>query len=301
MFNQKQEIMKRLFSLPVIGLIATMLFAYGVSKAQTLFTVEVKGKGQPMLLIHGLFCNGEVWKETVEYYQDKYECHVLTLAGFGGNAPRLSENFLEQVKDEIIDYSKSRNLKRPVIMGHSMGGFISFWAAASAPDLFEKVIAVDGLPFMPDIQMPGATSESMKSMAEGMRSQMKNQTPEQIRQSQGAYLPTMITSKERIDQVTEIAVKADAATQAEVMYELFTVDLREKISAIKSPVLLLGAWIAYSQYGVTHDTALAGYTRQVKNVKDCEVALNDTAKHFIFYDDPKWFYGQVDSFLQKSL
>ncbi len=293
--------MKRLFSLPAIGLLATMLFIYGVAGAQTFFTVEVKGKGQPMILIHGLFCSGEVWKETVEHYQRKYECHIITVAGFGGNAPRLSENFLEQVKDDVINYSKTKKLKRPVIMGHSMGGFISFWAAASAPDLFEKVIVVDGLPFMPEIQMPGATSESMKGMAEGIRSQMKNQTPEQTRQNQGAYLQNMIVSKERIEQVTEIAVTADVATQAEVMYELFTVDLREEISAIKSPVLLLGAWIAYSQYGVTHDTAMAGYSRQVKNISDCEVALNDTARHFIFYDDPEWFYNKVDTFLNKEM
>ncbi len=293
--------MKRLFSLPVIGLLATMLFAYGVSSAQTLFTVEVKGKGQPMILIHGLYCSGEVWKETVERYQNKYECHILTLAGFGGTTSNLSENFLERVKNDVIAYSKNQQLKRPIIMGHSMGGFISFWAAASAPDMFEKVIVVDGLPFMPDVQMPGATAESMKQMAAGMRAQMKSQTAEQIRQSQGIYLPTMITSNKRIEQVTEIAVQADAATQAQVMYELFTTDIREEISAITCPVILLGAWIAYSQYGVTHDSALAGYSRQVKKIANCEVAMNDTARHFIFYDDPEWFYKKVDSFLDTSL
>jgi hypothetical protein len=154
---------------------------------------------------------------------------------------------------------------------------------------------------MPDIQMPGATAESMKQMASGMRAQMKNQTPEQVRQSQGMYLPTMITSKEKIEQVTEIAALADPATQAQVMYELFTIDLREEISAISCPVILLGAWIAYKEYGVTHDSALAGYTRQVKKITDCKVFLNDTAKHFIFYDDPEWFNNKVDTFLKTSL
>ena len=34
-----------------------------------------------MILIPRLTCGGDVWKTTVEHYKDKYECHVMTLAG----------------------------------------------------------------------------------------------------------------------------------------------------------------------------------------------------------------------------
>ena len=37
-----------------------------------------------MILIPGLTCGGDVWKSTVEHFKDRYECHVLTLAGFAG-------------------------------------------------------------------------------------------------------------------------------------------------------------------------------------------------------------------------
>ena len=48
------------------------------------FTVRVVGKGRPVLLIPGLTCPGAVWDETVAYYQGRYQCHVVSLAGFGG-------------------------------------------------------------------------------------------------------------------------------------------------------------------------------------------------------------------------
>ncbi|WP_197070533.1 alpha/beta fold hydrolase [Hymenobacter sp. DG25B] len=51
------------------------------------FTVRVVGKGQPVLLIPGLTCPGAVWDETVARYQSRYQCHVISLAGFGGVAP----------------------------------------------------------------------------------------------------------------------------------------------------------------------------------------------------------------------
>lgn len=300
MFQPKHVVMNRLHSLPIIGILICLLVAYSTARAQSHFTATVTGKGKPMIFIHGLYCSGDVWKETVARYSQSYECHVLTLAGFGGNAPNLHDNFLASVKDDLITYIKSNKLRKPVLVGHSMGAFIAFWTAAAAPQTFGKVIAVDGLPFLPDIQMPGATPESMKGMAENMRKSMENQTPEQIRHVQTTmYLPTMITSQEQINQVADIAAKADPKTQAQVMYELFTVDLRPLIKAIDCPVLLMGAWIAYKNYGVTHDSALAGYTRQVTSVPACTVVLHDTAKHFIFYDDPAWFYNQMDTFLQK--
>jgi len=297
MFNQTANIMKRLFSLPAIGLMVTMLLAYEISSAQTFFTAEVVGKGKPMILIHGLYCNGDVWKETVEHYKKNYECHVLTLAGFGGNAPQLNDHFLESVKDDIINYVKTKKLKKPIVMGHSLGAYLSLWVAASGPGLFEKAIVVDGAPFLAALAMPGATSESAKPMALNMKNGMAGQTPDQIFEYQKANLPYMITSPERVLQVAEIARKADSPTQAEVMYELFTIDLRQTVATIDCPVLVLGAWIAYKGYGATHDSVLKNHTDQLALVKNAKVELNDTAKHFIFYDDPQWFFEKVDAFL----
>ncbi|MBS1487996.1 MAG: alpha/beta hydrolase [Bacteroidetes bacterium] len=264
--------------------------------AQQMFTVDVKGQGKPIIFIHGLYCSGEVWNETVDRYKKNYECHVLTLAGFGGNAPKLSEHFLEDVKNDVVAYAKK--LKKPILVGHSMGGFISFWAAASGTGVFEKVIAVDGLPFLTAIQMPGSTSETAKPMAATVKSQMGNQTPEQIEAGQKMYLPTMITSPERIAQVAKIASRSDSNTQAEVMYEMLTTDLRQTVSSIDCPVLLMGAWIGYKQYGATHERVEKGYAQQVATIKNAKVEITDTAKHFIFYDEPAWFYEKLDAFLK---
>jgi pimeloyl-ACP methyl ester carboxylesterase len=298
MKTQNPKIMKRIYSLPTIGLLLSFLLANLIANGQTHFTVNVTGKGKPMILIHGLYCSGEVWKETVAHYQDRYECHVVTLAGFGGNAPALSDHFMEDVKNDLVAYVKDKKLKKPVIMGHSMGGFLSFWTAASAPDMFEKVIAVDGLPFLSVLQSPGATSESMKPRAQSMKAAMTNQTPEQIKNNQLRILASMMSSPDRVEQVAGIASKADPATQAEVMYEMFTTDLRPQVAAIQSPVLLLGAWIAYKDYGATRDGSVAAYQSQVSNIKNAKVAISDTAKHFIFYDDPAWFFETVDGFLK---
>jgi alpha-beta hydrolase superfamily lysophospholipase len=135
-------------------------------------------------------------------------------------------------------------------------------------------------------------------MATNMKNMIAKQTPEQTAASQDMILASMIISPERVKQVKAIALKADPKTQAEVMYEMYTTDLRQQVASIDCPVLLLGAWVAYKNYGLTREVATKNYESQVAPIKNAKVEMNDTAKHFIFYDEPAWFYEKVDAFLK---
>ncbi|MFZ0035104.1 MAG: alpha/beta hydrolase [Sedimentisphaerales bacterium] len=81
------------------------------------FTVKVTGSGRPMILIPGLGCGGNVWDGTVAHFKDRYECHVVTLAGFAGQ-PSIGGPFLEQVRSGLVEYIRQKKLERPVIVGH---------------------------------------------------------------------------------------------------------------------------------------------------------------------------------------
>jgi len=123
------------------------------------FSVTVAGRGPAMVLIPGLLSSGEVWASAVERYRDRFTLHTVTLAGFGGG-PGVGSPFLSRVRDELITYVKARRLEQPVLVGHSLGGFLAFWIAATAPDLVGAVIAVDGVPFLPALGNPNATPAS---------------------------------------------------------------------------------------------------------------------------------------------
>ena len=97
------------------------------------FSVKVEGSGRPMILIPGLLSSGEVWADAVSHYKTTHECHVLTLAGFAG-VPATQPTSLARVRDDIIGYIRAKKLDRPVLVGHSLGGFVALWVAATAPD-----------------------------------------------------------------------------------------------------------------------------------------------------------------------
>ena len=85
----------RTFSCFVVLIFSTAAFA-----AEP-FAVTVTGSGSPaMIFIPGLACDGEVWKETVDHFKAKHECHVLTLAGFAGQPP-IEEPFFNTMTKSI--------------------------------------------------------------------------------------------------------------------------------------------------------------------------------------------------------
>ena len=121
----------------------------------------------------------------------------------------------------------------------------------------------------------------------------------QIGQYQKFALATMIRDTSNISLVTAMAVKSDPRTQGEVMCELFSTDLRPDMKFIHCPVLALGDWVSYKKYGATHESVYKNYADQFNLAKNMTIAINDSSNHFIMYDEPQWFYQQMESFLDK--
>src|SRR5450432_2901769 len=126
----------------------------------TSFGVAVSGHGRPVILIPGLGCPGSVWDETVAHLST-HETHVLTLSGFAGRAP-ITAPLAATVRVELAAYIRDRHLDHPIVIGHSLGGFIAYWLAETEPDLVGPVIIVDAAPAL------GAAAGS-EEQARGLR------------------------------------------------------------------------------------------------------------------------------------
>ncbi len=290
--------MKKLFlKLPAVVLSIALLIMAAEAKSENILSTTIVGKGQPMILIHGMSCSADVWNEVTEHYKKDYEIHLVTLKGFGNKEWVKSEHFLKEVRNELIDYVKTNQLKNTILMGHSMGGFLSLWAASEAPNLFAKIISVDGIPYFPAIQMPGLTPERAQNMAQQMQANMKNVSEDAFAQQQKMIISGMIATPEKREEVVEMGINSNRTVTTQAYGEMYTTDIRSEMSKVKTPVLVLGAWAAYEQYGSTKQAVENNYKSQCKDIKNVKVAVADEAYHFIFYDEPKWFFNQVDSFL----
>jgi N-formylmaleamate deformylase len=263
------------------------------------FVVQVVGKGRPVLLIPGLNCTGAVWDETVARYRSQYQCHVITLAGFGGVAPQqpVPDHLLQDVRDQLLAYVKAQKLTRPAVIGHSLGGFLALWMAATDPSALGPLEIVDSLPFLPVAQNPAATVENTRPQAELMRQQMRTaQLPLAARRQMTAG---MVTDTARVALVARWGQASDPATTGQAMYDMYTTDLRPAVARIQQPVLVLGTWAGYAAYGATKAGVQQVFEQQYAPVPHHTLLMSEAGKHFVMYDDPQLFFSQTDAFLKQ--
>jgi len=276
-----------------------LVFTTAFSAEAPAFTVKVSGHGQPMILIPGLTCPGEVWDTTVEHFKDRYECHVFSLAGFGGTPAHSTDApFLASSRDAIVSYIRIHKLDHPVIVGHSLGGFLALDLAAKNPSLAGPLVIVDSIPFLTGVMRPGTTPDQARAGAADMRryfDSMDNAAYEQSIRA-GTNTRGMVASDEDHARIVAWSLASDRATVASAMTELFSADLRADLARIQSPTLVFASWIAYKPY-TDHARIEATYREQYASLPHLKLVVSDTAHHFIMFDDPQWLFAQMDSFL----
>jgi pimeloyl-ACP methyl ester carboxylesterase len=249
--------------------------------AQKSFDVTVKGKGDPVFLFPGFGCTGELWNDTVLELSKTHECHIFTFAGFGDVTP-IEMPWFSTIKEEVITYTKSNKINKPNLIGHSLGGTLSYWLASSEPDLFKKVIAVDALPCSAALMIPNYNGE--KIPYDNPQSKMMLQMDDAAFKGMNAQqVQFMCKNQEKQKVIIEMMNKADRKTYVNGYIDMLNLDLREEISKIKVPVIILAA--TFPDKATVEKT----YQAQFEKLPSVKISYAENAAHFVMYDQPEWF------------
>jgi N-formylmaleamate deformylase len=241
------------------------------------FRADVMGRGRPVIFIPGLGCPGTVWDETIAHLGEGYEAHVLTLAGFAGQ-PAIDGPLSAAVRRDLTRYIRSRQLRDPIVVGHSMGGFIAYWIASYHPELVGPVIVVDAGP-----ALSGGLDE-----AKALRSRWKNASDEEFTARMRAVFTSMTRVPAKMEAVLDRITRSDRRVIGEAIFEMVMTDLTDRVQDIIAPVLVIAA-----------DGGLQQRIRdQIETIPDHEMVVLPRTRHFVMYDDPEGFFQQIDRFLE---
>ena len=122
------------------GEIMTM---YNVGQNQV--NITMKGKGEPLLLLHDVPDTSEVWNSTIENLSDMYHCIAPDLPGFGRTkAPRNFDYSLENLAVFIEQLLSSLNITDGVHMViHDIGGIVGLAFALTHPEKVKSLTIMD--------------------------------------------------------------------------------------------------------------------------------------------------------------
>lgn len=94
-----------------------------------------EGSGPTVILIHGFPFNHQIWNDFVEKLSDTLQVVSIDLPGFG-KSQGLPEGFtIDDVATVVLDWISKRNYTNPVIVGHSLGGYVTLAMAEQNKDV----------------------------------------------------------------------------------------------------------------------------------------------------------------------
>lgn len=288
-----------------IVLALTALLAVGAAQAASErfqdLSIEVVGQGRPVLMIPGMNSGADTWRETCRALQaDRVQCHIVQFPGFAGAPPIKTEAYNDAMRDELLAYIEQRKLQRPVVMGHSLGGFVALKMGIARPQAVDKLIIVDTLGFLGSLYGPTLTAETIRPMAEGMRTLVLNQPQAHYFRSIAVTAQGMTHDDEHVAVLRRWGEASDRATTAQSLVEMMTTDLRPQLDKVTAPTLVLAGWAGGARYGGTRESTLAMYRQHYAKLDGVRIELSQDGYHFLMWDDPKWLQDQVRGFLAES-
>lgn len=261
-------------------------------------SVVEKGEGPAIVFIPGLVSGRETFTGTCEAFVSTHRCLLLQLPGFAGQAAsNVEHGFMETMKNDIIALLRDKHLEQVTLVGHSLGGVISLMISLEAPELVDKIVIVDSLPFRSALQNPAMTAEMARPQADRMRDQMNAVSEADYYRNAAMNLTGMSRSPERMELIKQWTQTSDRATTTAALYDLAVIDLRERIGQLEQPIMVLGAWAAYQPYGSTLESTRAIYATQYAAVPQVDIRMSQAGYHFLTWDDPEWVNAQIRDFI----
>ena len=260
-------------------------------------SVQVIGKGSPVILIPGLSSPRAVWDGVAPELAKTHTVYLVQVNGFGGDAPgaNLGEGLLPAMVAELHKLVAERKLAGAAVVGHSMGGLLTLMLAKAHPGAVGKALIVDAMPFVGSAFFPGSTVESVKPQAEAMRAQMAGLYGKPLPEAVGQAIARQNAAKpESQAQVAAWMAKADMRVSAQTMFEDLQTDLRPDLKAIAAPITVLVPWLA-ARGGEAPTLDL--YKREYAGAPRVNLKGVADSGHFIMLDQPEAFRAALTAFL----
>ncbi len=246
-----------------------------------------EGEGKPIIFVHGMVCSKAFFQKQIPYFsKNNYRALAVDLRGHGESEKPMSGYTIKTFASDLHELVQALGLKKPILVGWSMGSMVVWEYAAMFPDELGALICVDQ--GASDFAWPGwqygvMTIQDLRDMAAALQTDRKPMYQELIQLM--LHVPQKEESEFFLGEMMKIP---PVIAEAIIMNQTFE-DYRESVKGIRVPTLILfgedpklnppeaGYWL--------HDQIPGSLIKTFKNSSHCPFweeseLFNQTVKEF---------------------
>lgn len=255
------------------------------------FYYEIHGQGQPLILIAGYSANHLYWMPILGELSQHFQVLIFDNRGAGKTTDDGRELSAELMADDVVAIGKALDLKKPHILGVSMGGAIAQCIATRHPDYLNKLIILV------------STAKWRQAMLIGVKAaiEMHEENVDIQLQIESTlawiYGEQFLQNEKNIELFKRMFLENPLPQSTEDQYRQYhvlkTFDGRDRLNKIKTPTLV--------GYGVQDIIVLPNESRFLtENIPNAKLMEFNSA-HAIVLEQARELLGAVISFLQEKI
>lgn len=246
--------------------------------------LSMKGRGKPMLLLHGFGFNHQCFEQLTECISNKYQCFAPDLPGFGRS------QYKPYTLDSLLAYLHDILPEKISILGWSLGGTIGLAYANKYPNNITELLMVGCNPyFIEEKRWPGMNAQAFHFFSKLCKRDY--QKAQQI----FLDLQKAVRTQGALPVAYKNALDTQASTQAagNALEILEQTDLRRAYEKLKVPGLtLVGRYDQLVPISITQSL--------LKLNPNIPVNIFEHSAHAPFITEQEKFISLMDAFLCKT-
>ncbi len=265
-----------------------------MSGRRSLLEVQDVGRGEPLVLLHGLATTSVIWDAVLPALSAERRVLTVDLPGFGGSEPVGPGFELDAVASRIARGLAARGVKGPFdVVGHSLGAGVAVALSAARPRAVRRLVLVApaGL-----ARLPAAGVTLLSASADRLLAARRRLAPlTDLPWGRRLLLAFAAADGARISP-TYARLMVDASSRArrtrEALSELGRTDLRPALAGSKIPLGII--------WGAEDLTVPSSNARAVTAVRpDADVVIIERAGHVVMVERPAEFVTALDGLLKR--
>lgn len=249
---------------------------------------ESAGAGPPLVLIHALPFDHNLWLYQVERFSARFCTIAMDLRGWGRSAKPRTPFSLREMGDDVMGILRDVGVEGgAVVVGCSIGAKIALMLACDHPDIFKAAILVGGNSG-PQHQFDHRIAAYRAHAAAGT---LADYHLGHLRYGVTQGFADSPIGRYLMAGFVERGAGLDAECIAHVFQALTVSDLTPRLPAYSTPTLIVNG---------EHDNALPGGTRTAGMIAQAEHRILPGTGHCCFLEDPGAFNALVEDFLSRN-